>query len=66
MQTALKYQDPSLVIAIVNKFKEEASNESVYDPNINTSQQLSDHIESLTPENPIILTTMEYGKFKIV
>jgi hypothetical protein len=65
IQSAKQRKDGALIQAIKNNLIQTAANDESFDPNMATSPLLADHISNITPNNPIILRTVEFPVFHI-
>lgn len=65
IRSAKMRKDGAYIQSIKNNLIKNAANDAIFDPNLETSGLLADHMKNLSASNPIILQTIEHGSIKI-
>lgn len=66
IRSAKMRKDGAYIQSIKNNLIKNAANDAIFDPTIETSGLLADHMKNLGPNNPITLQTVEYGTMNIL
>lgn len=66
IRSAKMRKDGAYIQSIKNNLIKNASNDAIFDPTLETSGLLADHMKNLGPSNPITLQTVEYGTMNIL
>ena len=66
IRSAKMRKDGAYIQSIKNNLIKNAANDAIFDPALETSGLLADHMKNLGPNNPITLQTVEYGTMNIL
>lgn len=66
IRSAKMRKDGAYIQSIKNNLIKNAANDAIFDPALETSGLLADHMKNLGPSNPITLQTVEYGTMNIL